>query len=119
MVIRLTLPLPPTANTYYRRVGRKTLISAKGRAYRKAAHLAGLAQHAEPLDGGVGIAATVYMARKGCDLDNRAKPLLDALHGVLYDDDVQVVDLRLVKRLDRKNPRVELEAWPMNPTEEE
>ena len=29
----LTLPWPPTVNTYYRNIHGKTLISAKGRAY--------------------------------------------------------------------------------------
>jgi crossover junction endodeoxyribonuclease RusA len=31
----IVLPWPPSANTYYRRVGAKTLISAKGRSYCK------------------------------------------------------------------------------------
>lgn len=34
-MITLELPWAPTANTYYRRVGNKTLISRAGREYRK------------------------------------------------------------------------------------
>ena len=46
------------------------------------------------------------------DLDNCAKGPIDAMCGVLFDDDRQV-DLLLVYRdeLDRKRPRVEVEVW--------
>ena len=35
-ILQLTLPWPPTVNTYYRNVNGKTLISEKGRQYRAA-----------------------------------------------------------------------------------
>ena len=35
-MIELTLPWPPSTNTYYRNIAGKTLISAKGREYRAA-----------------------------------------------------------------------------------
>lgn len=40
------------------------------------------------------------------DLDNVAKTILDALNGVLYLDDSQVVTLLVAKHIDRADPRV-------------
>lgn len=107
-MIRLTLPLPPTANRYYRRVGRKTLISADGRAYKQRCGLVAAAQVPEPLTGEVEITGTVYMARRGCDLDNRIKPLLDGIEGYAFANDGQVARLDLTRDLDHGNPRVEI-----------
>ncbi len=106
--IHLTLPLPPTANKYYRRVGRRTLISADGRAFKKHCGILAAGQIAEPLTGPVEITGTIYMARRGCDLDNRIKPLLDGIEGHAFANDGQVVRLDLRKALDHGNPRVEI-----------
>jgi Holliday junction resolvase RusA-like endonuclease len=42
------------------------------------------------------------------DLDNVAKTILDALNGVLYLDDSQVVTLLVATHIDRERPRVEV-----------
>jgi Holliday junction resolvase RusA-like endonuclease len=42
------------------------------------------------------------------DVDNMAKIVLDGCNGILYKDDCQVVDLRIVK-IYSDNPRVEVE----------
>jgi crossover junction endodeoxyribonuclease RusA len=39
------------------------------------------------------------------DIDNGVKSILDALNGIAWRDDSQIVDLLVCKRLDRKNPR--------------
>jgi Holliday junction resolvase RusA-like endonuclease len=49
--------------------------------------------------------------RHKVDLDNLSKAILDALEGVFYVDDRQVVDLYLHKKFDKENPRVEVEIW--------
>lgn len=38
------------------------------------------------------------------DIDNLLKNALDALSGIVYDDDTQVVSVSMVKKLDRKSP---------------
>lgn len=45
-------------------------------------------------------------AKGRIDADNIAKAVLDGLNGVAYVDDVQVVDLRSVKRYTESQPRV-------------
>lgn len=58
--------------------------------------------------GPVSVRATVYFPSRRGDLDNVAKPLLDALKGIAYIDDRQVEELHLVRALDRERPRVEV-----------
>ena len=95
--MRLTLPWPPSANTYYRHVSRgplagRTLLSEAGRAYRKSVD-AVVAQArarkalAVPLE--VRIAAFPPDRRKR-DLDNLLKSVLDCLEasGVIENDNL-------------------------------
>ena len=48
-------------------------------------------------------------SRRFGDLDNHAKAILDALNGVCFVDDSQVVKLTVEKYTDKDNPRVEVE----------
>lgn len=112
--LRFVLPLPPTMNTYWRHVGRKVLLSAAGRRFKDRCATAAMAQGATKASGEVSVTGTVYMARLGCDLDNRIKPLLDALNGVAWEDDGQVARIDLRRDLDRKRPRVEIELTPLD-----
>ena len=41
-----------------------------------------------------------------CDIDNLIKSVLDAMNGVVYDDDWQVSKLAVTKVVDRANPGV-------------
>lgn len=107
------LPLPPSANAYWRSIVVKgqvrVLLSAEARKYKERAAIFALTQRMEKHEQGeVAVAGTVYFARRGCDLDNRIKPLLDALKGIAWTDDRQVARLVFERSLDPKNPRVEL-----------
>lgn len=98
--IFLELPFPPTVNTYWRRVGGKTLISQKGRVY--AAQVAWMTRRAARFPAGKRAAVVVeaYMPdKRNRDLDNLFKALLDSLvkAGVLVDDSV-IDDLRIVRK---------------------
>ena len=106
--IHLRLPLPPSANRYWRHVGKRVLLSREAREYRDACRLAAVAQHGDDLlSERVRVRADVYMDLRG-DLANREKQLMDALEGAVIVDDAQVWDLRLVRHLDRESPRVEV-----------
>jgi crossover junction endodeoxyribonuclease RusA len=106
--IRLTLPLPPSANSYWRNLNGRTLLSAGGRAYKRHCHLIATAQMRGPMEGELEVVGTVYMARRGCDLDNRIKPLLDGMEGAVFDNDKQVARIDLTRAVDSGNPRVEV-----------
>lgn len=108
----LALPFPPSLNRYWRNVKGRTLLSADGRTYRIAATIAARIARLAPFGSApvvVSIAAYMPDARRR-DLDNLLKGALDALaHAGVYDDDSQIVDLRIRNAgIDRAYPRLEI-----------
>lgn len=107
-MIELTLPWPPSMNTYWRHVTKgalagRTLISQDGRDYR-AAVAGAVLQQGRPRIGDARCAIDIEVRmpdRRRRDLDNLPKAILDSLtHAGLWCDDSQVDDLR-VWRSDR------------------
>ena len=101
----LELPFPPTANTYWRHVGARTLISKGGREYRGAVHwrVGEACRNIEDsvfADQRLHVVVDVYPPdRRRRDLDNLGKSLLDALqHASVYTDDSQIDHLEFVRR---------------------
>ena len=62
-----------------------------------------------PFDGPVRFTAYYYFQRRGSDVGNRSKILMDVLQGFAYHNDRQICEERAYRRLDHRNPRVELE----------
>ena len=78
----ITLPYPPSANRYYRRVGPRTLISKEGRTFRKnvCALLGGSGPRKPPYGGRIALAMDAFPPdRRARDLDNLQKATADAL----------------------------------------
>lgn len=110
--IILTLPYPPSANLYWRTAVQrgyvKTYVSKEAEAFKTNVLLLARQAGVEMLDGELGIGIKIYRPQKSGDLDNRIKVLIDALRGVAYADDNQIV-LIFAKRFDDKlNPRAEV-----------
>lgn len=62
----------------------------------------------QPLTGPVRLKIALYWGdRRKHDIDN-IKILLDALTGIVWEDDGQVTDLHVTKAYDKENPRVEI-----------
>ena len=96
----LVLPWPPTVNSYWRRVGNRTILSAKARAYRGAALAACLEQSAPRLgQARVRVSVIAYPPdRRRRDLDNLHKGVLDALaFARVFDDDSQIDELSIIR----------------------
>jgi crossover junction endodeoxyribonuclease RusA len=95
---QLTLPYPPSTNTYWRHVGPKVLLSAGGRQYRKDVSALLVAFGCRPLAGELDLAIRLHPPdRRRRDADNTLKALLDSLqHGGLYEDDSQVKRIEVV-----------------------
>ena len=114
--MNLTLPLPPSVNSYWRSVSvkpgvTKVLISRDGRAWKKKALQLVAMQRTQVVTGPVSITLTVYFKDLRRDLDNTAKPVLDLLQAAgLYANDRQVTRLLMVRRVDKGNPRVEVQV---------
>ena len=58
--------------------------------------------------------------RRKRDIDNLSKVILDGCNGILWDDDTQIVDLHILKKLDREHPPgVIIKAWEIETEGEE
>ena len=97
-MIELTLPWPPTVNTYYRNINGKTIISAKGRAYRETvADEVMIQRAAKNLDVALKVEIEAFRPdRRRRDLDNLFKAMLDSMvHAGVMSDDALIMDLRI------------------------
>lgn len=111
----LTVPYPPSSNVYWRMYRGRMVTSDEARFYRqKVKWLAvkELPRPLKPLEGPVCLSLTVYRPQKRGDLSNRIKVLEDALQGVLYVNDSQVVELHGRLLDDKANPRVVVTVEP-------
>jgi crossover junction endodeoxyribonuclease RusA len=100
-MIELTLPFPPTVNTYWRKWNNRMVISEKGRAYRESVASLLLNSRAffynYTLDKKLRVEIKAYRPdKRKRDLDNLFKATLDSLaYAGVYQDDSQIVDLRI------------------------
>lgn len=105
----LTLPFPPTVNSYWRRVGNRTVLSRRAREYRAAA-VAACAEQSAPRLGTARVRVTVVAYppdRRRRDLDNLHKGVLDALaFARVIDDDSQIDELIITRAYPEPKGRV-------------
>lgn len=110
----ITLPWPPSVNTYWRVFNGRAILSAKGREYRTAVLGAVLAMPRRPrCDGRIRVSITAHAPdNRRRDIDNLLKGVLDGLeHAEVYGDDWQVDKLTIERgAIDRGNPRVVIEV---------
>jgi crossover junction endodeoxyribonuclease RusA len=120
MLVRFTLPLPPSINHQYVTVGNRRMLSKDARAFKRAVAraLAKLQRDEVISPGFIACAASGYVAlfidfyfetplRR--DLDGGLKIAQDAICKNLGINDNRVVDIHLVKRIDPLRPRIEVE----------
>lgn len=113
----VVLPLPPSWNRAFKaavmpvgggRFRANVYKSKDAKDYAKAVaeQLAGTVPYAKGVM--LRVEGVVTMERAGCDLDDRLKVLFDTLIGIVFEDDEQVAELHIVRRVDSKRPRVDL-----------
>lgn len=110
VLITLTLPVPPSVNRYWRNYNGRTVLSDEALVYKQETALIARTAGVEPLSGDVALTVRFYRARKSGDLDNRLKAIGDALNGIAYLDDKQIVEIHAYRHDDPENPRVEIEV---------
>lgn len=100
LCVEITLPWPPSANQMYRHVGKKVLISERGRKYRLqvAEELAKLGS--PRLEGALALSVLAFPPdNRRRDLDNTLKNLQDSLAKAgLFEDDSQIARLEVVRQ---------------------
>lgn len=93
--MKLTLPFPPSVNTYWRNTRKGVLISASGRSFRSNA-LADITEQLrrapEPITVNVAVSVILYPPdKRPRDLDNYLKAAFDSLtHAGVWEDDKQI-----------------------------
>lgn len=104
MILKIDIPmLPVSVNAQYNKGGMGVWLTSDARIYRKAVEV--LAQQAVRTQGwkyaekGKYIKmVAIYTMPKGCQKDiGNDKITADALEGIVYQNDNQIVDLRLIK----------------------
>ncbi|MFQ3588543.1 MAG: RusA family crossover junction endodeoxyribonuclease [Fimbriimonadaceae bacterium] len=97
--MQLELPYPPSVNHLWRRVGHRTLLSRRGRAYRRQVHNLLVAGRVRPLEGRLAVTVEVHPPdRRRRDLDNLQKGLFDAMqHAGVFLDDSQIDELHILR----------------------
>jgi len=109
---RLVLPYPPSVNRLYRSraVGKRVFPykTHEHRDYLKAVREA--AGDVEPRAKPALLVVHVQLFRpmRRGDIDGPVKALFDALNGIAWEDDSQVVELHLRRGDDKERPRVEV-----------
>ena len=101
--IRLELPIPPTINHYYGYVNgdvRRKFITPEGKAFRHHVSLEVMIAGARDKFGKARLAVDIVlnMRSKAGDIDNRVKPLFDALEAANVFDNDRQIDVFHVKR---------------------
>ena len=115
--MKLVLPIGPSANAYKRHYcsvdhthAVKAWLTAEAEVFRE--HAGWLAKAQRPgedlIVGEVRLTIHVYRPRRVGDLDNYAKVVLDALNGIVWEDDKQIVELHMYRYEDKANPRLEI-----------
>lgn len=113
-VLSFSLPVPPSANRYWRVFGGRVVMSKEARTYKAAAKVLAYSQGARPLTGDVRVTVHWYRARKSGDCDNRLKVVSDSLEGIAYTNDRQIADLRIVRHdTERGTPRIDVTVQPV------
>jgi crossover junction endodeoxyribonuclease RusA len=110
-MIKLTLPYPPSSNRYWRhsKSGRP-YVSEDAKAFKEEVYYAvPTAIRQRLLTFELIVTFRFYRPRKSGDLSNRIKILEDAMQGVVYKDDKQIVEIHAFRFEDKAQPRVEVE----------
>lgn len=113
--IRLTLPWPPTTNTYWRHIGKSTLISKPGRMYAMTVGIqvsqSGVVREHGTQTGRLCVRIVAHPPdRRDRDLDNLLKAALDSLtKAKVWEDDSQIDRLEVTRGMVVVGGRLEVE----------
>lgn len=116
MRVELRLPEPPSANRYYRNFRGRTVRSATAKAYIALVRLTAAARWAAVPFPTEALRVTYHWHRskRMGDLGNREKVISDALNGVLWADDKQIVELHLYRHESPRAGKLELIVEDVN-----
>lgn len=112
--IKLTLPYPPTVNNLYATFRGRRITSAAGRQFKADIAVLARRQGARLLSGELSVTFRVFRPKRIGDLDNRLKASQDALKGICFADDKQIIEIHAFRFDDKTNPRIEIDLKEIN-----
>lgn len=111
-MIHLTLPYPPTVNTYWRRTKNRFYVSKKGIDFRNSVYAIALENKAiKNLTNSLKVEILAIMPDKRTrDLDNLGKAVCDSLmYSGVIEDDKYIDDFRIVRSgYERNNGKIDV-----------
>ena len=105
------LPVPPSANKYWMVANNRIIVTPEASSYKQQVFLQ--LRNYEPLRSDVGVNFTVFRPWKRGDPDNYTKVMFDALKGLVWLDDSQVIEIHSFRDDDKLNPRVEFLVYEL------
>ena len=107
--LKLILPYPPSVNNLYFNRWGKRVLSGAGRKFKADIALLAKQQGAKLLAGDLSVTFRVFRPKRIGDLDNRLKISQDALKGICFADDRQIIEIHAFRFDDKTNPRTEID----------
>jgi len=106
----LTLPVPPSANFWWRKWRGRMVKSTEAREYQENVRILALQQRIPLIEKPTEVVVTIRWYREALrgDLDKRYSIMLDALEGIAFQNDSQIAEIHAYRTLDRLNPRIEV-----------
>jgi len=106
----LTLPVCPSANTWWRNVKGRMVKSREARQYQETVGTLALMSRMPYIQKPTEVCVTIRWFREALrgDLDKRYSIMLDALQGIAFENDSQIGEIHAYRSLDRENPRMEI-----------
>jgi len=98
--VAFDLPWPPSVNRWLRIWGGRAVKSTEWRTFGEGAGMVITEAYKGPILTESGICVSICLdppTRRRFDIDNRAKGCLDAMEGIIYDNDYQVDVLTLIR----------------------
>ena len=98
--IEFTLPFPPSVNNWLRIMRGRAVKSKEYRAWQEGAGMVVSTLYAGELVNTPGVEVTIWLDppnRRRFDIDNRVKPILDAMEGYIYTNDYYVDKLTVYR----------------------
>jgi crossover junction endodeoxyribonuclease RusA len=102
---KATLPVPPSVNHYLRRTRWGVTLTEEAKAFKDYVRYN---VRKRMLTGDVVMRIDYYRKRRAGDIDGPLKLCFDALQGIWYENDKQIVELHVRRFEDRDNPRLEI-----------
>lgn len=105
---KYVFPVPPLLNRLYRISGRRIYKAGNTNRYHTECFYIAKQYGLKCTGDWLEVEMEWYRARRIGDVDAVLKAFLDALEGIIWENDSQVQKLTITKRHDKDNPRIEM-----------